>query len=249
MLNIWTYAIVSAFLVSLIALIGIFLAPIKEEHLKKNLIYFVSFSTGALFGGAFFHLIPDVVKESGFTFPVSSLILGGIILFFIIEKGVHWHHNLSQYEREHAHPLAAMSLVGGGFHNLIDGLVIGASYLVSIPTGIAITGAIMVHKIPKEMGWFGVLVHSGYSKTRAITFNYISSLFTVVGAIFSVILSNYINNIQYVIVPLSAGGFIYLAGSDMLPELHKEPGVKKAILQLIAMLAGLGAMALLLFLE
>ena len=131
----------------------------------------------------------------------------------------------------------------------VDGLVIGASYLVSIPTGIAITGAIILHKIPKEMGWFGVLVHSGYSKTKAILLNYISSLFAIIGAIVSLILSNYVSNIQYIIVPLSAGGFIYLAGSDMLPELHKEPGIKKAILQLIAILAGLAVMALLLFLE
>lgn len=249
MLKIWSYAIVSTFLVSLIALIGVFLTPIKEERLKKFLIYFVSFSTGALFGGAFFHLIPDVVNQVGLTFQVSSMILGGILLFFVIEKGIHWHHNLSQYEREHAHPLAMMSLIGGGFHNVIDGLVIGASYLVSIPTGIAITGAIMLHKVPKEMGWFGVLVHSGYSKTRAILYSYISSLFTIVGAMIALILSNFLSNIQYVIVPLSAGGFIYLAGSDMLPELHKEPGVRKSILQLIAILAGLAVMALLLFIE
>ena len=249
MINVWGYAILSSFFVSLIALIGVLLAPIKIDRLKGFLLYFVSFSTGALFGGAFFHLIPDVVEQTGLTFMVSSMVLFGIVLFFIIEKGVHWHHNLSQYEEEHVHPLAAMSLIGGGFHNVLDGLVIGASYLVSIPTGIAITGAIMLHKIPKEMGWFGVLVHSGFSKSKAIIFNYVSSLLAIAGAAIALVASNYIPNIQYILVPISAGGFIYLAGSDMLPELHKELGLGKAFLQLLALIAGIAVMALLLLVE
>ena len=246
MLDIWIYAIVSTFLISLIALIGIILTPIKTEKLKKFLIYFVSFSAGALFGGAFFHLLPEVVEAVGFTFYVSALLLGGIILFFIIEKIIHWHHNLASYEKEHTHPLALMTLIGGAFHNLLDGLVIGASYLISIPTGIAITGAVAMHKVPKEMGWFGVLVHAGFSKTKALTFNYVSSLFTIIGAVIALLVGNYIENIQFFIVPVAAGGFIYLAGSDLIPELHKESGLVKSILQLIAILAGLSMMALLL---
>jgi len=241
--------ILSAFLVSLISLIGIILAPIKLERLKKVLIYFVSFSAGALFGGAFFHLLPEIVEERGFTFLISSLIIGGIVLFFIIEKVVHWHHNLAQYEEEHKHPLATMSLIGGGFHNLLDGLVIGASFLVNIPVGIAITTAIAFHKIPKEMGWFGVLVHGGFSKTKALVFNYFSSLFTIVGAIIALIVSNYIENIQFFIIPIAIGGFIYLAGSNLIPELHKESGLKKSLLQLLAIILGLVVMAALLLLE
>ena len=249
MASVWFTAILSTFLVSLIALIGIILAPIKLEKLKKVLIYFVSFSAGALFGGAFFHLLPEIVEEVGFTFYVSSLVLLGIILFFIIEKIIHWHHNLAPYEKEHASPLAIMSLVGGSFHNLLDGLVIGASFLVNIPTGIAITTAIALHKVPKEMGWFGLLVHGGFSKFKAITFSYLSSIFTIIGAVMALLVSNYVENIQFFIIPVSVGGFIYLAGSDLIPELHKEPGLRKALLQLIAMLAGIAVMALLLLLE
>tara|TARA_Y100000310_G_C20623476_1_gene784586 strand:+ start:62 stop:811 length:750 start_codon:yes stop_codon:yes gene_type:complete len=242
----WIYAILSTFLVSLIALIGIVLAPIKPKKLEKFLIYFVSFSAGALFGGAFFHLIPEVVNEVGFTFIVSSLLLGGIVISFIIEKVVHWHYNFAFYEKEHPHPFAIMSLIGGSFHNLLDGLVIGASYLINIPTGIAITSAIALHKIPKEMGWFGILVHGGLSKTRALCFNYISSLTTIVGAVLALIAGNYLENIQFFIVPLAAGGIIYLAGSDLIPELHKEKGITKSILQLLSLLAGICVMALLL---
>ena len=248
MVSVWFTAILSAFLVSLIALIGIVLAPIKLEKLKKVLIYFVSFSTGALFGGAFFHLLPEIVEEVGLTFYVSSLLLGGIILFFLLEKVIHWHHNLGQFEKEHAHPLAIMILIGGGFHNFLDGLVIGASFLVNVPTGIAITTAIALHKVPKEMGWFGVLVHGGFSKFKAITFNYFSSLFTIIGAVIALLVSNYVENIQFFIIPVAVGGFIYLAGSNLIPELHKEIGLRKALLQLITIIAGIGVMALLLLL-
>src|SRR3989344_7940282 len=129
--QVWIYTLASAFLLSLIALIGIILVPFKFEKLKKTLIYFVSFSAGALFGGAFFHLLPEIVREKGgLNFFVSSLVIGGIVLFFILEKVVHWHHNIIEYEKEHTHPLAIMSLIGGGFHNLLDGLVLGASFLV-----------------------------------------------------------------------------------------------------------------------
>lgn len=240
----WIYIIISAFLVSLIALVGIILAPIKLEKLKKTLIYFVSFSVGALFGGAFFHMLPEIVSEKGFTFSISSLLLAGIILFFVLEKVIHWHHDL--IITEHVHPLGIMSLVGGGFHNLLDGLVIGASFLINIPTGIAITTAIALHKVPKEMGWFGILVHAGFSKTKAITYNYLSSIFTIIGAVIALLMGNYIENIQFFIIPIAVGGFIYIAGSDLIPELHKEFTLKKALLQLISLIAGILLLAALL---
>jgi|TARA_Y100000310_G_C20596746_1_gene770910 zinc and cadmium transporter len=246
MLISWVYAILSGFLVSLIALIGIILTPINPKRLEKLLIYFVSFSAGALLGGAFFHLIPEVVEEIGFTFFVSSLILGGIVISFIVEKVIHWHYNLALYGKDHTHPFAIMSLVGGSFHNLLDGLIIGGSYLINIPTGIAITGAVALHKIPKEMGWFGILMQEGFSKTKALCFNYISSLTTIIGAVLALLAGNYIENIQFFIVPLAAGGIIYLAGSDLIPELHKEKRVIKSILQLVSLLAGIAVMALLL---
>ena len=243
---VWIYIILSSFLVSLIALVGIVLFPVKLKKLKKVLIYFVSFSTGALFGGAFFHLLPEIVEKVGFSFLVSSLVLGGIILFFLLEKVVHWHHNIGQYEKDHVNPLTTMSLVGGAFHNLLDGLVIGASYLISINVGVAITIVIALHKFPKEIGWFGVLVHGGFSKFRAITFNYFSSVFTIIGAITALLVGNYVNNLQFFIIPVAVGGFIYLAGSNLIPELQKEHGFRKSFFQLVSILAGILIMALLL---
>ncbi len=246
---VWIYAVLSAFIISLIGLIGILLVPIKLEKLKKVLIYFVSFSTGALLGVAFFHLLPEVVKEIGLTFFVSSLILGGILLFFLLEKIIHWHYNLGQAEKEHKHTLTAMILIGGSFHNFLDGLIIGASYLISIPMGIAITTAIALHKISKEIGWFGVLVHGGFSKFKAIKFNYFSSLFTIIGTIIALIWGNYVSNIQFFIIPVAIGGFIYIAGSNLIPELHKENDLRKSILQFLIMLSGMVVMALLVLIK
>ena len=248
-MSILIYVLISSFIVSLIALIGLILAPIKLEKLRKVLIYFVGFSAGALLGGAFFHLLPELIDERGFTFTISALLVGGIVLFFVIEKIIHWHHNLVPFEKEHTHPLAIMSLVGGSIHNLLDGLVIGTSFLINIPAGIAITTAVALHKIPKEMGWFGILVHGGFTKAKAIAYSYASSLFTIIGALFAVILSNYLENIQYFIIPIAVGGFIYLAGSDLIPELHKEPGLMRSILQLITILLGILIMAVLLFIN
>jgi len=246
MVSVWFAAILSAFLISIISLVGIILVPIKFGKLNKILTYFVSFSAGALLGGAFYHLLPEIIEKVGFGFTTSSLLIGGILLFFILEKVIHWHHTLIPYHKEHVHPLAMMSLVGGSFHNFLDGLIIGASFLISIPVGIAISAAVALHKLPKEMGWFGVLVHGGFSKSKALGFNYLSSLFTIVGAFVALIASNFVENIQFIIIPISVGGFIYLAGSNLIPELHKEVGLGKSILQLIALIAGLVVMALLL---
>ena len=166
-------------------------------------------------------------------------------MFFLLEKIVHWHCNLGQSEKGHKHLLTTMILIGGPFHNLLDGLVIGASYLISIPIGIAITTAIALHKVSKEIGWFGVLVHGGFSKFKAIKFNYFSSLFTIVGTIIALVWGNYVENIQFFIIPLAVGGFIYLAGSNLIPELHKESDLRKSLLQFLIMFAGMLVMALL----
>jgi len=249
MKEVWIYALTSVFIVSLISLIGVATISIKIKKLNKFLIYFVSFSAGALFGGAFFHLLPEVVNEIGLTVKVSSLILGGILLFFVLEKIIHWQHCHIPHSRGHVHSFAIMNLIGDGFHNFIDGLIIGASYLVNIPAGVATTIAVGFHEIPQEIGDFGILVHGGFSKTKALALNFASALIAVLGVIVSLTLSNYVKNIELFIIPVAIGGFIYIAGSDLIPELHKDFTVKSALLQLATLIAGILVMAALLLLE
>lgn len=248
LIEVWIYSLASVFIVSLISLIGVLTIFIRPKKLKKFLIYLVSFSVGALFGGAFLHLLPELVNEVGLTLQVSSLLLGGIVLFFVLEKVIHWQHCHIHSKRGHVHSFAIMNLIGDGFHNLLDGLIIGASYLISIPSGIAVTVAVGLHEIPQEIGDFGILIHGGFSKTKALLLNFASALISIIGVIISLTLSNIIGNIQFFIIPIAIGGFIYIAGSDLIPELHKRFTVKSALLQLVALVAGILVMASLLLL-
>jgi len=149
----------------------------------------------------------------------------------------------------HIHPFAYMNLVGDALHNFIDGLVIAASYLVSIPVGIATTSAVLLHEIPQEIGDFGVMLHGGLSRTKALVLNFLTALTAVLGVIIGLLLNNFIDNIQLFVIPIAIGGFIYIAGSDLIPELHKETDIKRSIIQIITFILGVLIMLSLLLLE
>src|SRR3989338_7267764 len=142
MLNVWIYSIVSVIIVSLMSFVGILTLSIKAEKLKKILLYLVSFSAGALFGDAFIHLLPEIVEEAGFGLNISIYVMFGIGVSFVIEKFIHWRHCHLPNTKDHVHTFAMMNLFGDGIHNFIDGLIIGASYLASVPVGIATTLAV-----------------------------------------------------------------------------------------------------------
>ncbi len=247
--EIWLYALISVLIVSLISFIGIFTFSLKAEKLRKILIYIVAFSAGALFATAFLHLIPQVVEKTGFNLKIPLFILLGIILFFIIEKIVCWNHCHIPITKTHVHSFAIMNLVGDVFHNFLDGLVIAGSYLVSIPLGITTTIAVIVHEIPQEISDFGILLHGGFSKTKALLINFATALTAVLGAVIGLLLSGIVDGIEFILVPIAAGGFIYIAGSDLIPELHKDFQIKKSIWQLIAFIFGILVMVALLGLE
>ena len=249
MLEIWLYSLASVLVVSLISFIGIFTFSLKAEKLKKILIYFVAFSAGALFATAFLHLIPEVVEETGFNLKIPLFILLGIILFFIIEKIVCWNHCHIPITKKHVHSFAIMNLVGDVFHNFLDGLIIAASYLVSIPLGITTTLAVIIHEIPQEISDFGILLHGGFSRKKALLINFATALTAVLGAVVGLLLSGFISGIEFILVPIAAGGFIYIAGSDLIPELHKGFNLRKSIWQLIMFIFGILVMVGLLFLE
>jgi len=243
------YTILSVLIVSLISFIGVFTLSISTKKLNKILLYFVSFAAGALLGDVFIHLIPELIEENIFTLKTSFFILGGILLFFVIEKIVHWQHCHIPQNGGHSHPFVVTNLIGDGVHNFLDGLIIGASYLVNIPVGIATTVAVIFHEIPQEIGDFGVLLHGGFSKSKALLFNFLTALTAIVGGVIAVFASNIVPSITDYIIPIAIGGFIYIAGSDLIPELHKNFQIKKSIIQIIALVLGIVVMALLLFLE
>lgn len=249
-MGVWLYAIGSVAIVSIVSLIGILTLSVKEFRLRSILIYLVSFSAGALFGDAFFHLLPEAVEENGFTLKLSMSILGGIMMFFVVEKIIHWRHcHMPSDDHDHVHPFAMMNLVGDAVHNFIDGVIIGISYIVSIPVGVATTIAVVLHEIPQEIADFGVLLHGGFSKKKALLFNFLSSLAALIGTILAVALGSRMEAVAEILVPMAAGGFIYIAGADLIPELHKEVEWKKSLTQVLVIVLGFAVMASLLLLE
>ena len=237
------YAILSIFLVSVVSLIGIFTLSIKVERLKNFLSLFVSFSAGTLFGDAFIHLLPEAVESAGgFTLSVSLYAVSGVAIWFLIEKVVHWHHCHNITCKEGIGTFAIMNLYGDVVHNMIDGLIIGASYTVSIPLGLATTVAVFLHEIPQEISDFGVLIHGGFSRKKALFFNFLTALSAFVGLVFVLVFSTYVDGFNAFVIPFAAGAFIYVAGADLIPELHKEVNVKKSIIQFIFFVVGVGVL-------
>ena len=243
------YTLVSVIVISLLAFIGIVSLAVSAKRSKTVLVYLISFSAGALFGDAFIHLLPEVVESHGFSLIISLSILTGIVLFFILEKIIHWQHCHLPITEEHVHPFAYMNLIGDALHNFIDGVIIAASYVVSIPAGIATTLAVALHEIPQEIGDFGVLIHGGFSRSKALVLNFISALAAVLGAVLALWAAAFVERIELFLVPIAVGGFIYIAGSDLIPELHKETILRRSILQVLAFLLGIGVMTALLFIE
>lgn len=242
--NIWIYTLGSVITVSLISLVGIFTLSLSLERLKKIILVLVSFSVGGLFGDAFIHLIPESFEKLGGHIATPLLILSGILMFFILEKFISWRHCHIPTSDDHPHPLVFINLVGDGLHNLLDGVIIGATYAVSIPIGLTTTLAVVLHEIPQEIGDFGILIHGGLSWKKALAFNFLSATTAIVGAIISLILGPQIKNYSASLLPFTAGGFIYLAGSDLIPELQKEIKMTKSLVQLLSIISGIGIMAL-----
>ncbi|MBI2151398.1 ZIP family metal transporter [Candidatus Woesearchaeota archaeon] len=224
MLEAILYTLISVLVVSLISFVGVLTFFFKTKKISHLLLILVSVSAGSLFGGAFLHLLPEIVRKKGFTTTISLLILLGIVLFFILEKIIHWHrchytHWHSETEREH---IGWLNLIGDGVHNFIDGLVIAGSYLIDTHLGLATTLAVILHEIPQEIADFGVLIFSGFSRFKALFFNFCSAAVAILGAIVGLALGTKSEAYVDLIIPIAAGGFIYIAGSNLIPELHKE---------------------------
>jgi zinc and cadmium transporter len=246
----WILSLASVIAISAISLTGVLVLWLKDKQLEKILLYLVSFSVGGLFGDAFIHLIPEAIEESGFGTSVSLLILLGIIFSFIMEKFLQWRHCHIPTSSEHPHSFAYMNLFGDAVHNLIDGLIVGGSYLVSVPIGISTTLAVVFHEIPQEFGDFGVLIHGGFKKRKAVWFNFLTALTAILGAVIALVVGATLVGFIPLLIPFAAGNFIYIAGSDLIPELRKdEPDLKKATLQVVSITLGVAVMLLVLLLE
>ena len=250
-MKIWIYSIASVVLVSLISLIGVFTLSLNKEKLQRVTLFLVSFAVGGLFGDAFIHLLPEAFEGLGIRLTTSLYIIAGILIFFILEKFIRWRHCHNSTSTNHLHPVITLNLIGDGVHNLIDGMIIGASFSISVTLGMATTLAVIMHEIPQEIGDFGVLIHGGLSIKKALLFNFFSALSAIVGAVISLLIGSNFEGYSLILMPITAGGFLYIAGSDLIPELHQGCNIKisSAVGQFIAMVLGILIMSLLLLLE
>lgn len=247
---IWVYAMVSVVLVSLLSLLGLLFLAADEAKLRRILLVLVSFAVGGLFGDAFIHLIPEAFKQLGLGLSTSLLIILGIILFFAVEKLIRWRHCHLPVSEHHLHPVAALNLVGDAVHNCLDGVLIGASYAVSIPIGVTTTLAVLLHEIPHEIGDFAILVHAGFTVRRAILFNFLTALTAILGTVLALTVGPHVQAFSVSMLPVAAGGFIYIAGSDLIPEIQEScDGIRMTVVQFLAIVLGIAIMALLILLE
>ncbi len=237
------WVLTSTFLVSLISLVGIFTLAVKDELLQKILFCLVGFSAGALIGGAFLHILPECLENNSSSIVFSYLILG-IIIFFMLERFLHWRH-CHEGGVCKTHAFTYLTLIGDGFHNFIDGMVIAVSFTASFQLGLVATLAIILHEIPQELGDYAILIYGGFTKKKALLCNFVSALMAVIGALVGYFISGVLEGFTNFILPLTAGGFIYIATSDLIPELHKENNLKRAMSAFSAFLLGIILMALL----
>ncbi|MFA5029226.1 MAG: ZIP family metal transporter [Patescibacteria group bacterium] len=215
------YSIISVLLISLVSLVGVAAFFFKERVLNRILLFFISFSAGSLMGGAFFHLLPEVLDEGVRPLEIFVYVLVGFSLFFILEKFLRWRHCHDSDCAKHHH-LGWMNLIGDGVHNLIDGLIVFSAFTLGPQLGVPVMVSIILHEVPQEFSDFGVLVYSGFSRLRALAYNLLSALASVLGVFIAYFLVGLDQSINDLLLPLAAGGFIYIAASDLIPELHKE---------------------------
>jgi zinc and cadmium transporter len=241
------YSLIAVIVISLVSLIGILFLNIKTEKLKRIIIYLVSFSAGALFADAFLHLIPEASEN--FSPEISAfVILFGIFIFLFLEKIILWNHCHIPITKNHIHSFVYMNLIGDLLHNFLDGLIIISSFMISTKLGIATSLAVFFHEIPQEIGDFGILVHGGIKPKKAILINLLIAMSAVLGAFFGFFLFSFIFKFESIILLIAAGGFIYIAGSDLIPELHKQNNWKNSLIQIFFFITGILIIASLLFL-
>ncbi len=216
------FIIIATVVVSLISLIGVFLITAKKKISDSSLLMLVSLSAGTLLGGAFLDLLPHSIEELSAE-SVLPVTLSGLLVFFVLEKVIVWHHHHSamHLKKVNERPLGYLTLVGDALHNFFDGVAIAASFIVSPSLGVITTVAVALHEIPQEIGDFSLLLYSGFTKTRALLFNLGSALFAVLGALIFYFATPLVENLEAFGLAFTAGMFIYLATADIVPELNK----------------------------
>ena len=270
------YGFLSIFFISCLSLIGLFLVSAKEKTLDGILFVLVAFATGTIFATALFDLIPESLHhleeliDKGFALSenyVFGFIIMGYVMFFILERFIYWFHghahqkekefvcydNLTEGESETVKErgkvknFVLLNLIGDGLHNFLDGVIIMVAFLTGFGNGIIISLAVLFHELPQEIGDFGILLYGGFSKKKALGFNFLSAMVAMLGGVFAFILSGTLELFNLFFLAFSGGGFLYLASTELMPELLKQKKLKKSIIQTVVFFYGILLIILLVF--
>lgn len=231
----------STLLMSLFAWVGLIFLSVRDELLQTTLPLLVAFSAGTLMGGSFLHLLPETLAENGPELEVSLWLLGGFTIFLLLEQFLNWHHEHPAVP-DRSEPVALLVLIADGLHNFIGGLAIGGSFLVSVEVGLVTWVAAAAHELPQEFGDFGILVHGGLSKRDALIANFLSALMIVPGGLLAWGLSGRLDMIF--LLPFAAGNFIYIAASDLIPQIKHSGDLIRNLLNTFLFVLGIGLIAL-----
>lgn len=246
-MNTLFWILLTTFGISLISFIGVFTLFLKEELLNKIIPVLVSFAAGSLIGNAFFHLLTETITwagtEENSLLMVFLYLVFGFCIFFILEQFISWHHHHSTKHPE-IKSFSYLILISDGVHNFIDGLTIAASFIISFPLGLITSLAIVFHEIPQEIGDFGVLIYGGFGRKKALALNFLSALIAILGGIIGFFISEKIGLSIVFLLPFAAGNFIYIACSDIIPEIKDKTDLRKSIIYFLAFLGGIGIMLL-----
>ncbi|HNX88725.1 MAG TPA: ZIP family metal transporter [Paludibacteraceae bacterium] len=235
----WLYALVSTLVVSLISLIGVFLLSFKAQQLHRVLILLVCFSIGAMLGNTFFELLPESFLHNSDASLTGWLAIGGFLVFFVLEQFLHMHQHSHSKGKGYIKSYGYLSLYADSIHNFTDGILIGAAWMFTPEIGLATTFAILLHEIPQEISDFGILLQAGFSKRKALLNNFYAACTAILGTIITLAVGEEVEHLSVYILPVAAGGFIYLACSSLLPEILKETTKKNYLIHLLFILLGL----------
>lgn len=233
----------------LLSVLAAALFLVLREPLRNHLLpHLVSFATGALLGAAFLGLLPHALAsvDSSDTHVIPMAVLLGLLGFFVLEKLVLWRHCHADHCEVHApdqqsrdHSTGTMILIGDGLHNFLDGILIAAAFLTDIHLGIVTSLAVAAHEIPQEVGDFAVLLHGGFSRGRAFTYNVLTSLTTVFGGVLAYFSLQQMQAALPYVLAIAASSFIYIAVADLIPTLHQRVDGKAAVQQMLLIAAGI----------
>ena len=233
------YILLATFLISIISFIGALTLFLKEQLLNKILLILVSLSAGALIGGAFLHLLPEAIESGENVLNIFLFVIFGFSIFFVLEQFINWHHHHNCVDCERVAPFSYLILISDAVHNFIDGFIIAASFIIAPAVGIVTTIAVAIHEIPQEIGDFGVLVYSGMKKTKALFFNFLSASTIIFGGLVGFLLSEKIGDSIIYLLPFAAGSFIYIASSDLIPEIKHKEAPQKSLTYFFVFLIGI----------